>query len=145
MLKGIPKIIPPELLKILDEMGHGDQLVIADGNFPAESIGKNAHVVRLDGIGGLEVLTAILQLVPLDQYDDTPIRLMEVVPGDPVKTPIWDEYKAEIRKNDNRGDAVVGLLERFAFYDAAREAYCVIATGESAQYANILLRKGVIA
>jgi L-fucose mutarotase len=145
MLKGIPKIIPPELLKILDEMGHGDQLVIADGNFPAESIGKNAHVVRLDGLGGLEVLTAILQLVPLDQYDETPIRLMEVVPGDPVKTPIWDEYKAEIRKNDNRGDAVVGLLERFAFYDAARQAYCVIATGESAQYANILLRKGVIA
>jgi L-fucose mutarotase len=132
-------------LKILDEMGHGDQLVIADGNFPAESIGKNAHVVRLDGLGGLEVLTAILQLVPLDQYDETPIRLMEVVPGDPVKTPIWDEYKAEIRKNDNRGDAVVGLLERFAFYDAARQAYCVIATGESAQYANILLRKGVIA
>lgn len=144
MLKGIPKIIPPELLKILDEMGHGDQLVIADGNFPAESIGKNAHVVRMDGHGGVEVLKAVLQLVPLDSYTETPVRLMEVVPGDPVKTPIWDEYKAEIRKNDERGDSAVGLLERFAFYDAAKEAYCVIATGESAQYANILLQKGVI-
>ena len=81
MLKGIPKIIPPELLKVLCEMGHGDQLVIADGNFPAESIGKNAIVVRMDGHGGSEILKAILTVFPLDTYVDKPATLMEKVPN----------------------------------------------------------------
>ena len=100
MLKGIPKIIPPELLKVLCEMGHGDQLVIADGNFPAESIGKNAIVVRMDGHGGSEILKAILTVFPLDTYVDKPATLMEKVPGDTVATPIWDVYAGLIKEHD---------------------------------------------
>lgn len=144
MLKGIPKIIPPELLKVLCEMGHGDQLVIADGNFPAESIGKNAIVVRMDGHGGGEILKAILTVFPLDTYVDKPATLMEKVPGDTVTTPIWDVYAGLIKEHDERGADAIGSLERFAFYEQAKNAYCVIASGESAQYANLILQKGVV-
>ena len=93
MLKGIPKILSPELLKVLCEMGHSDRIVIADGNFPAESMGKDAIVIRCDGHGVPELLDAILQVIPLDTYVDKPMNLMEVMPGDPVKTPIWDTYR----------------------------------------------------
>ena len=93
MLKGIPSIISPELLKVLCEMGHSDRIVIADGNFPSESMGKNAKVIRCDGHGVPEILDAILQLFPLDTYVEKPVLLMEVVKGDNAKTPIWDEYK----------------------------------------------------
>lgn len=144
MLKGIPKIISPELLKVLCEMGHSDTIVIADGNFPAESIGRNAKVIRCDGHGCAELLDAILQLFPLDTYVENPVLLMEVMPGDPVKTPIWDEYKSIISKYDKRGDSSVGSIERFAFYEEAKKAYAVIATSESALYANVILQKGVI-
>ena len=144
MLKGIPKIISPELLKILCEMGHGDRLVIADGNFPSESVGKNAKVVRCDGHGVPELLDAILQLMPLDVYVEHPVLLMQVIPGDPVETPIWDEYKSIISKYDGRGEATVAEVERGAYYDLARQCYAVIATGESALYANIIIQKGVI-
>ncbi len=144
MLKNVPKIISPELLKALCEMGHGDRLVIADGNFPAASVGKNAIVIRADGHGCTELLDAILQLMPLDIYAEKSVNLMAVTPGDPVKTPIWDEYKDVISKYDERGGSTVGTIERFAFYEAARSAYCIIATGESALYANIMLQKGVI-
>ena len=82
MLKGIPKILSPELLKVLCEMGHGDRIVIADGNFPSESVGKNAKVIRMDGHGTCELLEAILQLFPLDTYVEHPVQLMQVVPGD---------------------------------------------------------------
>ena len=128
MLKGIPKILSPELLKVLAEMGHSDRLVISDGNFPAESMGKDA----------------IVQVFPLDSYVEHPVNLMEVMPGDTVETPIWDTYKEIIRKYDDRGDAVVGNIERFAFYDEAKTAYAIIATGESALYANVMLQKGVV-
>ena len=144
MLKGIPKIISPELLKVLCEMGHSDTIVIADGNFPAESMGKNAKVIRCDGHGGVELLDAILQLFPLDTYVEKPVSLMEVVPGDKVETPIWDEYKSIIAKYDDRGADTVANIERFAFYEKAKEAYAIIATGESELYANIILQKGVI-
>ena len=144
MLKGIPKIISPELLKVLCEMGHSDTIVIADGNFPAESMGKNAKVIRCDGHGGVELLDAILQLFPLDTYVETPVSLMEGMTGDPVETPIWDEYKAVISRYDSRGDKAVGNIERFAFYEEAKKAYAIIATGESALYANVILQKGVI-
>ena len=89
MLKGIPSILTPELLKVLMEMGHGDRIVIGDGNFPHASIAKDSILVRLDGHGAAEVLDAILALLPLDTYVDAPVSLMEVVPGDPVETPIW--------------------------------------------------------
>ena len=101
MLKGISPLLSPELLKALDEMGHGDTLVIADGNFPAESVGKNAKVIRADGHGVPELLDAVLALLPLDAYVDAPISLMEVVPGDTCGTPkIWDKYKDILHRHE---------------------------------------------
>ena len=144
MLKGIPKILSPELLKVLCEMGHSDRIVIADGNFPAESMGKDAIVIRCDGHGVPELLDAILQVIPLDTYVDKPMNLMEVMPGDPVKTPIWDTYKEIVAKHDERGAACVGNIERFQFYEEAKKAYAIIASGESAVYANVMLQKGVV-
>lgn len=144
MLKGIPKILSPELLKVLCEMGHSDRLVIADGNFPSESMGKNAKVIRCDGHGVPELLEAILTVFPLDTYVEAPVSLMQVMPGDNVETPIWDEYKEIITKHDERGEKAIGQTERFAFYDEAKTAYAIIATGESALYANIMLQKGVV-
>ncbi|MCR5304102.1 MAG: fucose isomerase [Lachnospiraceae bacterium] len=145
MLKGIPKILSPELLKVLAEMGHSDKIVISDGNFPAESMGKNAIVIRADGHGVPELLDAILQVFPLDTYVDHPVNLMEVMPGDNVETPIWNEYEKIVAKHDKRGKDAIGQIERFAFYDATKkDAYAIIATGESALYANIMLQKGVV-
>ena len=144
MLLGIPKILSPELLKVLAEMGHDDTLVIADGNFPAQSVGRNSIVIRCDGFGAPELLDAILKVFPLDTYVDKPVNLMEVVPGDNVETPIWDVFKEIIAKHDPRGGEAVGTIERFQFYEEARKAYAILATGESAQYANVMIRKGVV-
>ncbi len=144
MLKGIPQILSPELLKVLCEMGHSDRLVISDGNFPAESMGKNAIVIRCDGHGVPALLDAILQVFPLDSYVEHPVNLMEVMKGDPVETPIWDEYKEIVKKYEVRGEQAVGNIERFAFYEEAKTAYAIIATGESALYANVMLQKGVV-
>lgn len=144
MLKGIPKILSPELLKVLCEMGHSDRLVLADGNFPAESMGKNAIVIRCDGHGVPELLEAILALFPLDTYVEHPVSLMQVMPGDTVETPIWKTYQETVARFDERGAAAVGEVERFAFYEQAKTAYAIIATGESALYANIMLQKGVV-
>ena len=144
MLKGIPEIISPELLKVLCEMGHGDRIVIADGNFAAESTGKNSIVIRCDGHGVPELLDAILQLFPLDTYVEKPITLMAVLPGDPVKTPIWDVYKEIIAKYDDRKASILGTVSRSELYDEARGAYAIIATSEKALYANIMLQKGVL-
>ena len=144
MLKGIPKILSTELLKVFEEMGHSDRLVISDGNFPSESLGKNCIVIRCDGHGVPELLDAILQVFPLDTYVEKPVNLMEVMPGDTVETPIWDVYKDIIAKYDSRGAEAVGNIERFKFYDEAKEVYAIIATGESALYANVMLQKGVV-
>ena len=144
MLKGIPSIISPELLKVLMEMGHSDRIVISDGNFPAESVGKNAIVIRADGHGVPEILDAILKLMPLDEYVDCPVSLMQVMPGDNAETPIWDEYKKIVAKYDERGEKAFGEIERFKFYDEAKTAYAIVATGETAIYANIMLQKGVV-
>lgn len=144
MLKGIPKILSPELLKVLDEMGHSDRIVISDGNFPAESMGKDAIVIRCDGHGVPEILDAILQVFPLDTYVEEPVNLMEVMSGDNVETPIWNTYTQIIEKNDSRGADAIGHIERFSFYEEAKKAYAIIATGESALYANIMLQKGVV-
>ena len=144
MLKGIPKILSPELLKVLCEMGHADRIVISDGNFPAASVGKNAIVVRLDGHGVPEILDAILTVFPLDTYVVHPVNLMEVMKGDPVETPIWDTYAEILEKHDKRGKDMMGYIERFAFYEEASKAYAIVTTGESALYANIMLQKGVV-
>ncbi len=140
MLKNIPSIISPELLKILMEMGHGDELVIGDGNFPAASM--NPRVVRLDGHGGDEVLKAILTLFPLDIYADNAF-LMEKVPGDTAQTPIWETYE-QIAKEGDPNFKGFKFIDRFGFYDRAKKAYVVVATGETSLYANLLLKKGVI-
>lgn len=144
MLKNIPKIISPELLKVLCEMGHSDRIVIADANFPAESMGKNAIVIRADGHKATDLLDAILTVFPLDTYVDSPVMLMQVMAGDNVETPIWDEYKDIVTKHDDRGADVFGEYERFEFYEQAKKCYAIIATGESALYANLILQKGVI-
>ena len=146
MLKGIPKILSPELLKVLCEMGHSDRIVIADGNFPSESMGKDAIVIRCDGHGVPEILDAILQVFPLDTYVENPVNLMQLMPDDvgKVETPIWDTYKEIVKKHDDRGEAAIGNIERFAFYDEAKTAYAIIAKGESAIYANVMLQKGVV-
>lgn len=141
MLLGVPEILSPELLKVLCEMGHSDRLVIADGNFPVESMGKNAVIVRCDGHGVPEILDAILTMIPLDTYVDHPVNLMEVMPGDQVATPIWDTYKEIVTKHDSRGASAVGNIERFAFYEEAKTAYCIIATSEKAVYANVMQRR----
>lgn len=144
MLKKIPKILPPELLKVLCEMGHSDRLVIGDGNFPAQSMGKNAIVIRMDGHGIPEILEAILELFPLDTYVEHPVNLMQVMPGDTVETPIWDTYQDIVSRYDDRKEKAIGQIERFAFYEEAKKAYAIIATGETALYANIMLQKGVV-
>lgn len=141
MLKNVSPLISPELLKILAEMGHGDEIVIADGNFPSHSV--NSRVVRADGHGGVEMLDAILNLFPLDTYAENNVMLMQVVPGDKVETPIWDEYQATMEKYE-KDNIRTDYIERFAFYDRAKTAYAVVATGEKALYANIILKKGVI-
>ena len=139
MLKNIPKIVSPQLLKVLCEMGHGDEIVIADGNFPAETYGQ--RVIRADGLGGEEVLDAVLSLIPLDTYATENFMLMETVAGDPTPT-IWEKYYAIAQKHDDNMRA--NNIERFAFYERAKKAYAVIATSEGAIYANIILKKGVI-
>jgi L-fucose mutarotase len=141
MLKGIPIVISPELLKILMEMGHGDELVIADGNFPAASMAQ--RLVRADGLSGATMLDAILRLMPLDQYVSAPVALMAVVAGDTVKPVIWDEYLTIITRHEP-AFTEFEMVERFAFYERAKKAYAILATSEAAQYANVILKKGVI-
>jgi L-fucose mutarotase len=141
MLKGISPAVSPELIKILMEMGHGDELVIADGNFPAASIAQ--RLVRADGLGVPVLLDAILALLPLDQYVEKPVALMAVVPGDTYKPVIWDEYRT-IVKNRETGFTEFEFVERFAFYERAKKAYAVLASSEPALYANIILKKGII-
>ena len=141
MLKGISPILCPELLKILAEMGHGDELVIGDANFPAQSMGKRC--VRQDGHGGDELLDAILSLFPLDTFVEAPVTLMQVTPGtlegDP---PIWKQFRETVERHQS--GTVLGETERFAFYDRARQAYACVATGERSLYACIILKKGVL-
>jgi L-fucose mutarotase len=140
MLKNIPSLISPELLKILMEMGHGDEIVIGDGNFPAAAYGQ--RLVRLDGLGVPEILEAMLQLLPLDRFEANAF-LMEKVPGDKAETPIWETYK-EIAKKGDIHFKEFGYIERFAFYERAKKAYAIVATSESSLYANVLLKKGVV-
>jgi L-fucose mutarotase len=144
MLKGISPILGPDLLKILCEMGHSDTIVIADGNFPAASIAEDKYLIRMDGLGVPEILEAILQVFPLDQYVDKSVTLMERCEGDNADISIWDKYKAIVNKADPRGESVIGTLERFKFYDEAKKAYAVIATSETSQYANVILQKGCV-
>ncbi|NMC81091.1 MAG: fucose isomerase [Chloroflexi bacterium] len=141
MLKGISPLIQPELLKIIAEMGHGDEIVIGDANFPAASFGKRC--VRCDGHRVTEVMGAILQLFPLDTFVETPVTLMAVIPGTIKGTPpIWNEIQKVIDKNEP--GKKIGYLERLEFYERSRQAYATVQTSEMALFACVILKKGVI-
>ena len=141
MLKGIPSMLSPELLKIIMEMGHGDELLLADGNYP--KLGHPAVVARADGHGIPALLDAILKFFPLDSYSEHPVIFMEVVPGDPYVPVIWDTYREIIAHHEEDG-AREKAIGRQEFYERASKAYAVVATSESALYANIILVKGVV-
>ena len=142
MLRGIPSCISPTLLSILMEMGHGDELVLADGNFPGASVAR--RLVRADGHDVPTLLNAILQFMPLDDFVPHPVGLMAVVAGHNYQPDIWPRYLEIIRGYEPRIQEFE-YLERFAFYERARSAYAVVATSESALYANIILKKGIVA
>lgn len=138
MLKGISPILPPELLKILMEMGHGDRIVIGDGNFPAANYAQ--RLVRCDGHGVPELLEAILKLFPLDTFVERPVSLMQTL--DSSTPPIWAEYAKIVETQERKLD--FDLIERFAFYEEAKKAYAIVSTGEKAIYANVILQKGIL-
>ncbi len=141
MLRGIDPILSPELLHTLRAMGHGDEIVIADANFPGASVGR--RLIRLDGIMAPDVLRAVLTLMPLDSFVDRPANTMQVVDDPSAVPPVVAEFQTIINEvADNR--APIGAIERFAFYDRAREAFAVVQTGENRLYGNIILKKGVI-
>ncbi|OPZ69688.1 MAG: L-fucose mutarotase [Firmicutes bacterium ADurb.Bin467] len=147
MLKNIPSILSPELLKVLDEMGHADRICIGDGNFPGASMAKpqNAVFLRADGHGVNELLDAILQVKILDAYVEHPAMLMQKMPCDEkLDIPIWHEFEKTIAKYDGRGAAAIGSYERFEFYEQAKTCYCILQSGETSIYANIMLQKGVV-
>lgn len=141
MLKGISPLLSPDLLKVIAEMGHGDDLVIGDGNFPAASM--NPRSLRCDGHPVPALLDAILQLFPLDEFVPAPVTLMQVVPGSMDGTPpIWADFRAVIARHEP--GAAIQFVDRFAFYDLSRKAYATIQTGETSLYACVILKKGVI-
>jgi L-fucose mutarotase len=141
VLKGISPALSPDLLQMLAAMGHGDELVIGDCNFPAETMGKRC--VRADGVRGTEILDAILSLFPLDTFVEAPVTLMEVIPGtfegDP---PVWNEYRSIVDKYQK--DVKFAHIERFEFYERAKNAYGTVATTERALYACIMIKKGTL-
>jgi L-fucose mutarotase len=141
MLKGIPSILSPELLKVLMEMGHGDEIVLADGNFPAASTAQ--RLIRSDGNTVPELLAAIMGLFPLDTFVERPVALMAVVPGHNYQPSIWEDFRRII---DASGEKMADFeyMERFAFYERSRKAYAIVTSSETALYANIILKKGVI-
>jgi len=138
MLKNIPSIISPELMKALMQMGHGDEIVLADSNYPAASAGPT--VIRVDGHGISRLLEAILKFFPLDTYTDTNVIFMDT--GSDYVPEIWSKYEKILQKSGE--DFKIGKIERFRFYQRASKSYCIVATGERSLYANIILKKGVI-
>ena len=144
MLKGISPLISPELLKILAEMGHGDEIVLADAHFPGQSLGRDCvrGWVRADGISASDLMAAILELMPLDSYSDALI-MMAPVAGDRVESSVEKSYVDIARREAPRVLAPV-KLEREAFYERARQAFAIVMTGETRKYGNIILKKGVV-
>lgn len=140
MLRGISPLISPELLDVLYRMGHGDELVLADAHFPGEALGR--RVVRADGLRVAPLLDAILPLLVLDSYVETPALMMAPVPGDDFDASVEGSFRAAIDRHAPE-TAPVAQLERFAFYERAGKAFAVVMTGETAKYGNILLCKGV--
>ena len=141
MLKNIPAIMPPELMKILLEMGHGDELLLCDGNYP--KFGCPERCVRMDGHGINEILDMLLKFYPLDSYVEHPAILMAVLPGDPYKPEIWDDYRA-IGKRYEADGLREQAVEKPEFYERGRRCYACVATSEKALYANLIIKKGVV-
>lgn len=141
MLKNIPSLLSPELLKVLMEMGHGDELVIGDGNFPAATMAQ--RLVRLDGHGVPEILEAILKLFPLDTFEPNAFLMERVAKDQGMEIPVWEVYHKIAQKGD-KGFVDFGFIERYEFYERAKKAYAIIATGETSLYANIIIKKGVV-
>ena len=139
MLKGIHPAIGPELLKVLAEMGHGDEIILADAHFPGHSF--NDQVLRADGVKITTLLDGILPLFELDSYDD-PLIMMQAVEGDSLDPNVESSYRAEIEKHAPDAPQVI-RIGRFEFYDRAEKAAAVVMTGETAKYGNIILKKGV--
>lgn len=141
MLRNIDPILSPDLLRILRAMGHGDEIVIADANFPGESCAK--RLVRLDGIDAARILRAILSVMPLDSFAEERAMSMAVV-GDPKAVPpvmaLFQRIVDEVADNP----APIVPIERFSFYDRSRAAYAIVQTGETRLYGNVILKKGVI-
>jgi len=141
MLKGLDPLLSPELLMFLRAMGHGDEIVIVDANFPADSSAE--RLVRLGGVSATAVLDAVLSVMPLDDFVEEAAFRMEVV-GDPsAEQPIFAEFRDILARREGPS-ARLGALERFAFYDRAQSAYAIISTGEARLYGNIILKKGII-
>ena len=135
MLKGISPVVSPDLLKTLAEMGHGDEIVIADAHFPGHTF--NSRVLRADGLDADQLLAGIIPLFELDAYA-TPVIMMEAVPGDTLDPSVEARYRKALGY-----DGTIERVERFAFYERAKKAYAVVLSGEVAQYGNIILKKGV--
>jgi L-fucose mutarotase len=140
MLKGISPLLSPELLATLCRMGHGDEIVLADAHFPADSM--NARVIRADGLQISALLDAILPLLEIDAYVPDPLVMMAAVEGDTLDPRVESSYLGPIKEHAPQAPAIT-RMERFAFYDRARGAFAVVATGELAKYGNIILKKGV--
>lgn len=148
MLKGIPGVISPALLKALAEMGHGDVIVIGDDFFPAATISERNDVIYADGIEGPELLEAVLKLMPVDSdYMEHPIMLMDIEDSmkGRIETPdVWEQYMKVADKMESKGRSLVGFLERFEFYEKAKTAYVIVSSGEQRPYGNVLIQKGVM-
>lgn len=147
MLLGISKVLSPEIIATLCEMGHSDVIVIGDANFPGKSIADKAGIkfLRADGISGTDLLDAMLSIIPCDTYEEHPVKLMQKMACDnDLEIPIWTEYEKIVEKHEARGKSAVGFVDRFDFYDMAKKAYCIIQSGEEAIYANVMVQKGVI-
>jgi L-fucose mutarotase len=143
MLRGIDPVLSPDLLWALAAMGHGDDLLLADGNHPAEAIARasvTGKLIRLPGVPGARVLRAILSVLPVDTFTPDPLRAMAVVDDPDAVAPALADLAAEARASGFAGE--IARLERFAFYQAARGAFCVVQTGETRFYGNLLIRKG---
>lgn len=140
MLKGINPVISPELLKILCEMGHGSEILFADGNFPAHDYNVK-KIIRLDGVGIPAILKAIMPLLPLDTFIDKPAILMQPNADFGREPSVWSKYKNIIEEHQKID---YEYLERFKFYDRCKNVYAIVSTSELEIYANIILKKGVV-
>lgn len=140
MLKGIHPAISPELLKILAEMGHGDELVLSDAHFPAHQL--HNKVIRADGITVSTLLSAISPLFEFDAYVDAPLIMMQAVEGDTLDPSVEESYLNAIKQAVEFTPKLT-RIDRFAFYDRAKTAYAVVISGETAKYGNLILKKGV--